>query len=630
VRAHPIVGAGLLLVAFRIGGLAVRYAVQSSGSAASRLALLVPSAMTNAGVLIAIVALFLLAADWIPRWRGTVTAVAGAVFAILMIAGLADLIVSMITGAPLTPTVFRTYRGLRVVRSREFLDPLRANAAAMLAGAGVFGGIVTWMVRLGRRYADRSTGEVHRWRAPSLVVFGVALAWLPTRAPWPLPPPPIEWAFVREWLGLDRTTIRGSEADAVARLREAVGLPHGAEWLTADYPLAYRWRDEAAPVERRSAPPDIVVVMVESLRAEELALTTGDSSGASVSPNLDALATRSVVFPTFISNGFPSAPSVFSFHASAWPHRRKEIITDFVDRGFDSIPARLRTLGYDTVYVGADPHFDHQSQWLSRWYATTVDLVASGIVATDRAIVQHGIDEIRRHDARGDRRPLFAFVSTYSTHYPFRLPDDAGEAPVGTAHGLAPQYRQTLRYTDRQIGDLLSFLQTRERRDRTVLLILGDHSFYTDLGRTSGIPENDNVWTAAIVNGPADLVGEPRRIVEPASHVDMLPTVLALVGDRRPSAALGSDLFGESRLAARRALAVRPGGWRLDVGGDSFIVDARLPNVAARRIAFPILAAPDHKATGVEVSVGELTDLVDAWSYLIERNRVWNDSLRSR
>jgi len=630
VRAHPIVGAGLLLVAFRVGGLAVRYAAASGGSVASRLALFGPTAAMHAGVLLIIIALFLLVADGVPRWRGAVTAAACLVFAVLMIAGLADLIVSTITGAPLTPTVFRTYRGIRVVRSNEFLEPLRANAAATLAGAGVFGAVVTWMTRTARRYAAGGIDASSRRRGPFLLAAGLALFWLPTRAPWPLPSPPVEWAFAREWLGLDHTTIRGSEADAVARLREVVGLPRDAEWLGADYPLAYRWRETALVRDRRSPPPDVVVIMIESLRAEDLLLTTGASNGASVSPNLDALAAESVVFPTYISNGFPSAPSVFAFHASAWPHRRKEIITDFVDRGFDSMPARLRTLGYDTVYVGADPHFDNQSRWLSHWYATAVDLVASGVVATDRAIVHRAIDEIRRHDARDDAQPLFAFVSTYSTHYPFHLPDDAGEAPVGIAHGLAAQYRQTLRYTDRQIGELLAFLKTRERRERTVTIVVGDHGFYTDLGRTSGLPENDNEWTAAIINGTPDLIGPPRRIVEPASHVDMLPTVLALVGDRRPSAALGANVFGEPRSDARRALAIRPGGWRLDVDGYSVVVDARTPNVASRRIAFPILGPPPARSPRVDVSVRELTDLVDAWSYLIERDRVWNDKLLVR
>src|SRR5262249_60190784 len=119
-----------------------------------------------------------------------------------------------------------------------------------------------------------------------------------------------------------------------------------------------------------------------------------------------------------------------------------------------------------TVYVGADPHFDNQSRWLPRWYSTTVDLVASGIVATDHAIVGRAIDEIRRHDEHDAAQPLFAFVSTYSTHYPFTLPADAGEPHDGPA--LRARYRQVLHYTDRQVGQLLAFLSTRPRHDRTL------------------------------------------------------------------------------------------------------------------------------------------------------------------
>jgi arylsulfatase A-like enzyme len=173
--------------------------------------------------------------------------------------------------------------------------------------------------------------------------------------------------------------------------------------------------------------PDIVVVMIESLRADALG---GSGGRPSVTPNLDALARRSVVFPTFTSNGFPSAPSVLAFHCSAWPHRRKEIITDFADRRFDSIPSRLRDLGYDTAYVGADPHFDHQDRWLPAWYSTVIDLVANGEAPTDHNILTRGIEEIRRHDADARGTPLFEFISTYSTHYPFRLPGDGGETPL--------------------------------------------------------------------------------------------------------------------------------------------------------------------------------------------------------
>jgi len=615
MRAHPIVKAGLLLIAFRLGGVAVRYLGPSTTALGDRFGQFVPAASAHAGVLLVLIGLLLALCRVWSAGRRAIAVVACVVFALLMIAGQADLTVATITGAPLTPTLFRTFRGIHVVRSNEFLEPLKANAALAGGGLVLFLAVVAWMTRLIRR--DWTDGAQTSWREATLTfVAGAALLSLPAMITWPGPPPPIEVAFAREWLGLDRTSLRGSESDAIRELRATVGLPAGAAWLSDEFPLVYRWTD--APPSAASQ-PDIVVVMIESLRADAL----GDSGGRpSATPNLDALARRSVVFPTFTSNGFPSAPSVLAFHCSAWPHRRKEIITDFSNRRFDSLPSRLRDFGYDTTYIGADPHFDHQDHWLPAWYTTVIDLVANGEAPTDRNILERGIREIRRHDADAPATPLFEFISTYSTHYPFRLPDDAGERPLPTSEALEPRYRQVLTYTDREIGRLLSFLESRGRRDRTILIVLGDHGFYMDLRRTSGLPENDNIWTTAIIAGPERLVGLPRRILAPASHVDMLPTVLALVGDRRPSAALGSDLFGPPRNGMRSAMAVRPGGVRLDRDGASILVDARTPTLAISRVSFPGVMPATTAA--VPLSAASLTDLVADWSYLIERNRVWS------
>ena len=639
MRAHPIVNAGLLLIAFRLGGVAVRYLGQPASAIGDRFGQFVPAASAHAGVLLVVVGLFLALTRVWPAARRVIAIAACVVFALLMITGQADLTVATITGAPLTPTLFRTFRGIHVVRSNEFLEPLKANAALAGGGLVLFLAVVAGMTRLIRR--DWTNGAQASWpEAAATIVAGAALLSLPAVITWPGPPPPIEVAFAREWLGFDRTSLRGSESEAIRELRATVGLPAGAAWLSDEYPLVYRWTDATAPKLDRVSPsedtlaapkrnsgslseggPDIVVVMIESLRADAL----GDRGGRpSATPNLDALASRSVVFPTFTSNGFPSAPSVLAFHCSAWPHQRKEIITDFSDRRFDSLPSRLREFGYDTTYIGADPHFDHQDHWLPAWYATVIDLVANGEAPTDRNILERGIGEIRHHDAAAPGTPLFEFISTYSTHYPFRLPDDAGERPLPTSEALEPRYRQVLTYTDREIGRLMAFLETRERHNRTILIVLGDHGFYLDLRRTSGLPENDNIWTTAIVAGPERLVGPPRRILAPASHVDMLPTVLALVGDRRPSAALGSDLLGSPRNGMRSAMAVRPGGVRLDREGASILVDARTPTLAISRVSFP--GVMPATVSAAPLSAASLTDLVADWSYLIERNRVWSPS----
>jgi sulfatase-like protein len=617
---HPIFRAGAALILFRLAGLVHRYLVQPDLSLARRAALFVPAAAMHVAVLTVIVAAALLGARVWPRGRTLVTTMSCALFAVLMVAGQADLTVSSITGAPLTPAVFRTFRGLRVVTSNEFLEPLRANWRTTAGGLAAFLAILIWIVRLAAGDARRAAPPFAAGRLMLTIAIAAILVRLVpavTFASGTVPPAPVEMAFTQEWLQLDDTALPAPEAEVIASLRRLVGLPPGAAWAGRDYPLVYV---PGLPPAAAAQRPDIVVVMVESLRAEDLRLITG--RGASVTPNLDAFAARSVVFDAYLSNAFPSAPSVLAFHASAWPHRRKEIMTDFATTHFDSMPGRLRDLGYDTVYVGADPHFDNQDRWLSRWYEGVRDLVASGAAATDRNIVAHAMDEIRRHDARQDDRPLFAFVSTYSTHYPFRLPDDAGEAASSSDADLPSRYRQVLHYADAQIGVLLQALARRDRRDRTVTIVVGDHSFYTNLRKTSGLPENDNEWTAAIVNGPADLVGVPRTVHDVASHVDMLPTVLALVGDNRPTAAVGSDLFGPPRTSRRAALAIRPGGIRYDSGGYSVFVDARAPGgseiVRARSSA-------DGENVGVMLpGASELSAWVDGYSYLIEHDRVWN------
>lgn len=633
VRADAIAKAGLLLVLFRLAGLSVRYLVQPAGSGLIRLALFLPAAAAHTGALLIVIALFALlsaaAQPW-PAVRRAIVIIACAVFAVLMIAGQADLTVSGITGAPVTPTVFRTFRGLHVIRSNEFLEPLRANWLIASAGLIAFACVLIGIARVVRRDArvdERSRSSAFA-AAGLMAAAGCGLWWLAALPPWPLPPPPIEVAFAREYLALDQTKLAGSEAEAIAELRSMVGLARGAAWVSDEYPLVWRPAPDPRAAHRRADPPDIVVVMVESLRAEEVGFVTG--AGDSVTPNLDRLAARSVVFPAYISNGFPSAPSVLAFHCSAWPHRRKEIITDFATRAFDSMPGRLRTRGYETLYVGADPNFDHQDVWLPQWYGVVVDLVAEGTPGTDRNIVTRSIAEIRRHDDSRAGTPLFTFVSTYSTHYPFSRPPDADPDMPAADRDLRSTYRRTLRYADREIGRLLDFAATRPRR--TVLVVVGDHGFYVDLRRTSGLPENDTVWTAALIAGPDDLIGPPRRLPMAASHVDMLPTLMALVGDDGPTASLGADLLGPPRNGARTALAIRSGGLRFDRDGNSTMVDARTPNVSFDRVPFPAWLPPAdaQPPRGDRPGAARLISVVNDWSYLIEHNRVWNASLLSR
>ena len=205
LHRHPLLRAGLALIAFRAAGLFHRYILQPDVSLGRRLLLFMPALASHTGVLTAIVGTFLVASALAPRRRRAIAMAACATFALLTIAGQADLTVSSITGAPLTPTVFRTFRGLQVVKSNEFLEPLRANWRVTLLGVLTFAALVVWMARLVRA-SDRAGDRPPPLGGSAALVAGGALAaWLVSFAPWPIPPPPIEAAFAREYLGLDTT-----------------------------------------------------------------------------------------------------------------------------------------------------------------------------------------------------------------------------------------------------------------------------------------------------------------------------------------------------------------------------------------------------------------------------------------
>jgi hypothetical protein len=624
MQTSSIAKAGVILLVLRLAGVAVRYVVQPPGALPGKLAIFLSAAMYHAGALLLVIGLFVALATLLPRLKWPIAVVACLVFLVLTIAGQLDLTLTWITGEPLTPTVFRTFRGFYIIRSSEFLDPLKANLGLALTGAAAFalagGAMAAFLVGDMRRGVMRTP----TWgRQALLLALAALLMFAGAGSPWAWGSPPVEAAFAREYLGLDAVMPVRPEADVVASLRRTLGLPSGAAWLSDDYPLVYGRASHApTPAPALSDLPDIVVVMIESLRAVDVGFMRPGLPSAT--PNIDALAAKSVVFPLYTSNGFPTAPSIISFLGSGWPHRRKEVVTDFVDRHFDVLPSRLADMGYDTRYIGADPHLDREHILLPRWYERAVDLVGMGIQPTDRNTMRMAIDDIKKHDETMARRPLFAFVATLSSHYTFNTPEDGEDlAVVPPGETIEGRYQRVLRYVDRHLGVLLTYLDSRPRRGRTVVVVLGDHSFYLDLSHTSGLPENDNEWTTAIINGPADLIGPPRQILEPASHVDMMPTLLALVGDKRPSASLGGDLFAPPRSGVRGAIAVRPGGVRLDRGGYAYIVDARRPDQIIVKPAFPGYPPAGPPDTVDPIALGDWTS---EYSRLIERDRVWSDT----
>jgi arylsulfatase A-like enzyme len=153
---------------------------------------------------------------------------------------------------------------------------------------------------------------------------------------------------------------------------------------------------------------------------------------------------------------------------------------------------------------------------------------------------------------------------------------------------LILQYDGEVAYTDYQIGKLINAIQTMDLIDNTLIIITADHG--EGLGQHGFLLHTFYVYEEA-VRVPL-LFFWPGHIIEgqvfdtPVSHVDIMPTILDLVGIEEDDSSfhgqsLAASLRGKSKLAKNRAIylhrryfaesyAPTPFGEPIYVNGDKF------------------------------------------------------------
>jgi arylsulfatase A-like enzyme len=644
---HPLASATLIVLFVRGAGLAAHYFgrdLDGRPLVAMPMSLFPAAFAYHYLVLLATALLLLLVWKLFPPLRRAALVFATLAFGTATLLGQVDFEMLRLVGRRLTPTVFTTYVPHHAFTA-EILLPLAADRAhtvfslVLIAGGWAGLALILWRGLRAR--------ETPRWSWPWVSVLAALVGYLAlvparyTPSNRTLLQPP-EIVFARTLFGRDRTLAPPGTPAEIATLlrRELVPAAATLRWMDETHPLVH---EPARVAPARANPPDIIVLMIESLSARRLGFVT--PAQRDVTPELDALARASVVFPHFIANGYPSTHGFFALNASAIPHRSKTITADFPDRRFDALPLRLKDLGYRRLAIwGGNAAMANELAWAQKWY-DDVDFQIEGNALEfhhsrgDAETFRVLMDHIARSDREHPEQPQFVFVATAGTHGPFSTANSYFSQPEDRA-AAAPfrgrpdddrvdNYDKMLRLLDQQIARLRAFLATRARRDNTVLVLCGDHSVAVADRATydiRGFPVDGVVWTSALLNGPASLVGPPRTEAFPCSQADIMPTLLALVGDNRPTAALGADLLAPLPATERIAVAVRDDGYRLDRDGWTLFVSATDPaDYFAHRSFAPVerSRASDAGAPFTADDARRLRSAVQAWSWLIEQDRVW-------
>ncbi|MFA5910477.1 MAG: sulfatase-like hydrolase/transferase [Vicinamibacterales bacterium] len=350
-------------------------------------------------------------------------------------------------------------------------------------------------------------------------------------------------------------------------------------------------------------PRSVLLVSVDTLRADRLG-----SYGyqAASTPVLDALAARGLRFEQAATVAPLTLPAHTSLLSGTFPtfHGVRDNGSFYVNDTITTLAEVLQSRGYRTGgFVGAFV-LDH------RWgiaqgfdhYFDAFDLanyeMAAGLDAAQRPgseVVDHALawlDEDRD-------RPFLAWVHLYDPHSPYTPPEPYRSRFPATMQGA---YDAEIAATDAQIGRLLDRLRESGRLDDTIVVVVADHG--ESLGEHGEQQHGFFVYDAAvriplIVAGP----GVPARAVpEQVRIVDVMPTVLDLVGAAVPSEVQGVSLMPLGR------------GEEMDLLGFSETWYPRYHYgwselTAVRDGRYKFIAAPRRELYDTQADPGETRDL---------------------
>lgn len=282
---------------------------------------------------------------------------------------------------------------------------------------------------------------------------------------------------------------------------------------------------------------NVVQITVESLSAEFLGAYSGPSP---LTPNLSALAKRSLVFDRFFATGTRTDRGMEALSLSIPPTPGRSLVKRPRNEDLFSLGSVFRSRGYDTAFLyGGYGYFDNMNNFFGRNGYRVVDRASPGSDVTfaniwgacDEDLYRWTLREADAAHAAG--RPFHFFVMTTSNHRPFTYPAGRIDLPPKIS-GRAG----AVKYTDYAIGKFLSDAAGRPWFRDTVFVIVADHCA-SSAGR-SELPVI-HYHIPLLVYAPGGQV-EPGHVRRLASQIDYAPTLLGLLGWSYPSRFFGHDV----------------------------------------------------------------------------------------
>lgn len=332
-----------------------------------------------------------------------------------------------------------------------------------------------------------------------------------------------------------------------------------------------------SPSGERHVPKNVIVIVIDALRADRLGCYGHDRA---TSPTIDRFASEGVLFEQAFAQCSFTPPAIASLltgrHVPShrllgWQARLPESETTLAEV--------LQASGYRTAAFV----FLHllTKQGLGQGFDSSAEMVAPA----DSVFLL-----AREWIEREPGRPFFLLLHCYDVHRPYKpvAPYDTmfGAPYIGTLNGsnrtlddirkgavtpapvdhqhLVDLYDGEIRYTDDRLGEFARWLSEQRLLDTSLLVITADHGeMLADRPDPTQQYMHDEalydpvMHIPLILRHPGTLTGGI-RVAEQVRQIDIMPTIIALLGVEPPPGIEGVSLVspaGTLHVESRRAFA---------------------------------------------------------------------------